>query len=255
MEVFNDYAYYYNAFYGDKDYEGEARVIDQILRRYCEYDIKSILNMGCGTGNHDRELCKIGNYAITGIDLSSKMIEIAKEKIINCERTLDYKIGDIREYRDGILYDAVISLFHVMSYQNSNEDFSDALKTAHKHLKKDGIFLFDAWYGPGVLTDRPAVRIKTVDDGKNMIVRYANPVMNAETNIVDVNYDVLIIDKITSVCKKIYECHSMRYVFRPEVEYLLNSNGFELIDCLDCNTLEKPDYNSWTAYFVAKNRG
>lgn len=32
MEVFQDYAYYYNAFYQDKDYIAEARQIDKLLK-------------------------------------------------------------------------------------------------------------------------------------------------------------------------------------------------------------------------------
>ena len=59
MEVFQDYAYYYNAFYKDKDYQEEARQIDYILKRYNK-KIKSIINFGCGTGRHDIELSRLG---------------------------------------------------------------------------------------------------------------------------------------------------------------------------------------------------
>ena len=34
MEVFKDYAYYYNAFYQDKDYKTEAEQVDHLLKRY-----------------------------------------------------------------------------------------------------------------------------------------------------------------------------------------------------------------------------
>ncbi len=34
MEVFQDYAYYYNAFYKDKDYAAEGRQIDVLVKRY-----------------------------------------------------------------------------------------------------------------------------------------------------------------------------------------------------------------------------
>ena len=52
--------------------------------------------------------------------------------------------------------------------------------------------------------------------------------------------------------KTINEVHSMRYFFRPELELLLNEAGFELVNNLDCNTLEKTDFNSWTSYFIAR---
>lgn len=34
MEVFQNYAYYYNAFYKDKDYNAEAKQIDALLKKY-----------------------------------------------------------------------------------------------------------------------------------------------------------------------------------------------------------------------------
>ena len=34
METFQDYAYYYNAFYKDKDYAMEAAQIDELIKRY-----------------------------------------------------------------------------------------------------------------------------------------------------------------------------------------------------------------------------
>ena len=42
MEVFEDYAYYYNAFYQDKDYKAEAKQIDLLLQKYGQ-NIKKII--------------------------------------------------------------------------------------------------------------------------------------------------------------------------------------------------------------------
>ena len=183
------------------------------------------------------------------------MIEIAKRQLDNIDQNeLFFEAGDIRFYHVQDIYDGVISLFHVMSYQIDNNALFDAFKTAASALNKGGIFLFDAWYGPGVLSDPPSVRVKKVEDEQNILIRYANPIMYAKKNVVDVNYDVLIIDKKTDMVKEIKETHSMRYLFTPEVEFLLDMAGFELMDCIDCDTLGAVDYNSWTAYFIARKR-
>lgn len=250
METFQDYAYYYNAFYKDKDYAKEARQIDEILKKYGK-NIHSVINYGCGTGKHDIELSRIG-YSCTGIDLSETMIEVAKQNSKNEEKKIDFSVADIRKFEPEKKYDAVISLFHVMSYQNSNEDIRAAFQSARKELERDKLFLFDLWYGPGVLTDPPVVRVKEVEDDQYRLIRIARPVMYDERNIVDVNYEVLIIDKKTNITKTIKEVHSMRYFFRPELEILLQQAGFELMANIDCNTLEETDYNSWTSYFIAK---
>lgn len=223
MEVFQDYAYYYNLFYKDKDYGAEARIIDRLLKKYAG-DVGRVINLGCGTGKHDIELAKLG-YHCKGIDISPLMTDIAKEnaaKQQNC-RVIDFETADARDYETEAKYDAVISLFHVMSYQDSNEDIVNAFKTATKLLKNTaGIVVFDVRAGPGVLSDKPCVRVKEVEDENNRLIRIARPIMYDKENAADVNYEV------------------------P------GQAGFELIDNIDCQTLRESNYNSWTSYFIAK---
>ena len=118
-------------------------------------------------------------------------------------------------------------------------------------MNEGGIFLFDVWYGPGVLSDRPAVRVKEVKSDKYKLVRIANPIMHDKTNIVDVCYEVFVIDEDTSEIRVINEKHSMRYFFRPELEAYLKMTDFKLLDNVDCITLEETGYDTWTSYFIA----
>lgn len=253
MEVFKDYAYYYNLFYGNKDYDKEAKEVHQLLQKYKTGDrCKKILNVGCGTGKHDIELSKLG-YDMQGIDFSEEMIAIAK-KNQQLGKNMEFLVGDSRNYRTINKFDCVISLFHVMSYQNSNEDIIQSFQTAYEALKQGGIFIFDVWYGPGVLSDKPAVRAKEIEDDTNKIIRIANPVMHSSENIVDVNYHVLITNKHTNTTQEIKETHSMRYYFEPEIKNYLEISGLKLVDCLDCSTLGETNFETWTSYFIAQKR-
>lgn len=252
MEVFKDYALYYNMFYKNKDYRKEAENVQNLLTRYAVNNIKNILNIGCGTGKHDIELNQLG-YCVHGIDLSKEMINIAQQ---DCKGTvgLEFEVGDARLYRTRKKYDAVCSLFHVMSYQNKTEDVLQVMKSAYEALDASGLFLFDVWYGPGVLTERPEVRVKRIEDDKYHILRIATPVMHPNENVVDVCYDILVIEKATGCTKEIKEVHNMRYFFCPEMKHYLECSGFELLGCLDCTSLGSPDYQSWTTYFVARKK-
>lgn len=250
MEVFQDYAHYYNAFYQDKDYKAEALQIDSLLKKYGG-NVRKIINYGCGTGRHDIELSKLG-YDCAGIDMSPLMVGIAKE---NCKKEnldIGFSVADIRNYQPNEKFDAVISLFHVMSYQTGNNDILQAFGTARKALDKGGLFLFDAWYGPGVLSDTPAVRVKEIEDDRYRLIRIARPILHDKQNVVDVCYEVLVVDKGTNETKVVKEVHNMRYFFRPELEFYLEKTGFKLIDNLDCMTLGETGYGSWTSYFVAE---
>lgn len=247
MEVFKDYAYYYNTFNKDKDYKKEAKQIDDLIKKYGNHIFK-VLDFGCGTGKHDIELKKLGYYC-TGIDLSPEMIEIANHDLE--KEDINFLVDDIRKFKTKETYDSVISLFHVMSYQNKNEDVLSTFISAREAVKKGGLFIFDVWYGPGVLSDKPCVRVKELEDEENKLVRIAKPVMHDKENVVDVNYDILIINKNTGITKIIQEEHNMRYFFRPELEILLNNAGFQLIANVDCKTLGETNYDSWTSYFIA----
>ena len=114
------------------------------------------------------------------------------------------------------------------------------------------MIIFDVWYGPGVLSDKPTLRVKEIEIDNYKLIRIATPVMHEKTNIVDVNYKVLIINKESKETNIVEEVHNMRYFFRPELEFYLKETGFELVDNLDCSTLGETSFDSWTSYFIAK---
>ena len=105
-----------------------------------------------------------------------------------------------------------------MSYQNSNEELIKAFEVAKNHLNDDGIFVFDFWYGPAVLTDLPTTRVKRFENESIKVTRLAEPVLHAQANVVDVNYDVFIEDKISKEVVEKKELHKMRYFFDIELE-------------------------------------
>ena len=138
-----------------------------------------------------------------------------------------------------------------MSYQTTSEDFFLALQTAKVHLAPDGIFVFDFWYGPAVLTDRPAVRVKKLEDDQIQVIRLAEPIMHANKNLVDVNYTVWIKDKSSLQTEEIQETHNMRYWFLPEIEYLIKETGFEILNDGEWMTGKQPGFDTWGVYIVA----
>ena len=166
MSVFEDYARYYDLLYRDKNYGGEVDFIDSLIKKHVP-GAESILELGCGTGGHAEYLAKRG-YTVHGIDISDDMLRMAARRHVGFSPELQGKTkfekGDVRTARLGRKFDVVLSLFHVMSYQTTNEDILAAFQTAREHLNKGGIFLFDCWYGPAVLTDRPEVREKEWSD-------------------------------------------------------------------------------------------
>ncbi|MBF0485480.1 MAG: class I SAM-dependent methyltransferase [Candidatus Omnitrophica bacterium] len=223
-EVFKEYARYYDLLYKDKDYVGEIAYIQNFIKKY-NPSAKTVLNLGCGTGRHDACLQKMG-YEVTGIDLSDTMLVEAKKRAIPGK--LEFFQGDVRTVSLKKKFDVVVSLFHVMSYQTADADISAAFKTAAKHLKKGGIFIFDFWNGDGVLKDLPTVRVKRLKDDVMKIVRIAEPVIHRKRKVIDVNYQIIALNKKSGQYSEFYETHFMRYFFLPEIEQALSKTGFSL---------------------------
>lgn len=57
----------------------ECDFLDKVFKRFGEGQILKVLDLGCGTGRHTSLLQKMG-YEVTGIDLSTPMLKVAKEK-------------------------------------------------------------------------------------------------------------------------------------------------------------------------------
>ncbi len=218
-EIFDAYARYYDLLYRDKDYGGETEYVASCIREHAP-QAKRILELGCGTGAHAEHLARMG-YTVHGVDLSEAMLADAEARKARLPAEvgglLSFGLGDVRTVRTGETYDAVISLFHVMSYQTANSDLEAAFETASVHLPKGSLFLFDFWYGPAVLTQKPEVRIKRLEDDEIKVTRIAEPVMRVNDNLVEVNYTVFVELKATGETESVQETHRMRYLFLPEL--------------------------------------
>jgi SAM-dependent methyltransferase len=224
MSVFNDYANYYNLLYHDKDYKEEAEYIDTVIKSFTK-NARSVLDIGCGTGKHDVALKKLG-YSIKGIDLSETMISLAK---LEEGDNLTFEVADACAYTSDNQYDVVLSLFHVVNYQCSNNSLIKFFKTAHAHLKSGGIFIFDSWYGPALLTDRPYNKKKEFENSELKISREAVPEMDYNSNVAHINFNIEIYNKKKDQKNTLREKHSMRYLFYPEIEMIAANVGFEIV--------------------------
>lgn len=248
-EQFNLYSQYYNLLYKDKDYLSEVNYVEGVIKKYSEIEVKSILDLGCGTGRHDIHFANKG-YKVTGIDLSDTMLQIAEKDSPhpNCH----YLKGDARTLKLHEKFDAIISLFHVASYQTSNEDLKNYFNTAFTHLKPGGIFVFDFWYGPAVLHMKPEYREKVMEDQNLKIKRITRPALKPNINQVEVNFENIIEDKKTGNLNTIKETHNMRYLFLPELEFFLKGEGFSVLSAHEWMTNNDINLNSWNGVMISQ---
>jgi len=251
MNVFKkDYATAYDSLYRDKDYEKECDFIETIFRKFTS-EVKTILDLGCGTGGHALILSRRG-YRVTGIDRAEDMLAIAKKRASDENLAVEFIKDDITNIDLQQKFDAVVAMFAVMGYQITNSAFSQACQVARKHLNPVGIFIFDCWYGPAVLTEKPCVRIKEVKkDEKDRLIRLTEPVLDILNHTVEVKFKLLRIQK-GHLLNETNESHIMRFMFPQEIKYFLETAGFSKIEFCPFLELDNPlTEHDWNMAVIA----
>ncbi len=244
-KIFNAYSRYYDLLYQDKDYAAEAAYIHSLLKRY-GVPSGNLLEFGSGTGRHGRLLAAQG-YTVHGIELSADMIAKAETAPgFTCQQ------GDITLIRMDRQYDAVLSLFHVISYQTSNAQLHAVFSNAAAHLNAGGLFIFDFWYSPAVYAQKPAVRIKRIANEQIEITRIAEPVVYPNENRVDVKYTIFARDLGTHEVQVLQETHPMRHFSLPELDILAGVHGFDRIAAEEFLTGNVPSESTWSVCVVLK---
>jgi len=255
MIPFGSYARYYNLLYRDKDYVAEAEYVARTIRSTVP-DARRILELGSGTGRHGRLLAAKG-FVVRGIERSPDMVALAQcasaPSAASAVGSFSCDVGDARSVRLGQSFDAVIALFHVVSYQTTDADLQATFATAGRHLAPGGVFLFDVWHGPAVLAQRPEERVKKAADGDLEIVRMARPQLDPERHTVKVTYHIECWDRRSGEFVRFAEDHLVRYLFPAEIEQLAAPCGLRVVKSEEFLTGQPPSPATWgVAYLLQK---
>lgn len=148
--MFSESAHLYDAIYrAFKDYAAEATTIATLLRA-AHPNAKTILDVGCGTGEHALYLKNHG-FTVDGLDLDPRLLAVAREKLPDAR----FFEGDMAAFDVGKRYDAVMCLFSSIGYVKTLERVTSALRCFRRHLTEDGVIVVEPWFAPDVLKDGP----------------------------------------------------------------------------------------------------
>jgi SAM-dependent methyltransferase len=250
--VFQRYSEYYDLLYREKDYEAETSYVVHTLRRVAPA-ARDLLELGAGTGKHGRLLAREG-FRVTGVERSEAMITMARSAPPpGGSGTFTAVQGDIRTARISGQFDAVLSLFHVVSYLTRNEDLSATFRNAAQHVRPGGLFFFDVWHGPAVLVQQPAVRLKRVENDEIRLWRVAEPSVDTGSSVVTVQYTMFAESRRDGSIVSFGETHHMRYLFPTEIELLARTSGFVVEGMEEFGTGRPASQDTWgVAYILRK---
>lgn len=237
-----DYADLYDATYESKDYEGECDLLERLFEPHGRPT--RVLDLGCGTGGHAVPLARRG-FEVVGVDRSPGMLANASRKAAAAGVDIDLVEQDLRHLDVGGGFDAAVMLFAVIGYLVDDDDLQRSLAAVRAHLTPGAAFVFDCWYGPAVLAQRPEQRMKVVELGEKRLLRASNATLDHVTQVCDVSIDLWELEGTTLV-RETHERHGMRFFFRRELELLLRHAGFrlDLLAAFDDET-RPPTIDDW----------
>jgi SAM-dependent methyltransferase len=231
---------------GYEDHEFVAQLYDPVYERltrrdiefYVDYSRKAegrTLELGCGTG---RVLIPTAQSEceITGLDLSTYMLEVCRQKLLKLPRDVQAHVnliqGDMTNFKLGKKFALITIPFRPFQHLVSTDDQEDCLDCVWKHLLPDGLFVFDVFhpYVPRLVDPKYLMEMEVdprieLPDGR--VLRRTTRI--AAFHRAEQYNDIEIIHYITHPDgreERLVHAFPMRYFYRYEMEHLLSLCGF-----------------------------
>ena len=141
---------------------------------------KTVLDLGCGSGNNCMKAIELGASYVLGTDISQNMINLAKER--NNHKNIDYKLIPMEEINSiNKKFDVVISslAIHYVS------DYEKLTKDIYELLNNDGLLIFSQEHpiGTGTILNEECKLGKKVILGDKEYVIVSDYNVNGERKV------------------------------------------------------------------------
>lgn len=101
---------------------------------------KSVLDLACGEGYYSRIFKSLGTRRVVGVDLSAKMIELARASESQLPLGVEYVIGDAIDYQPDEPFD-IVSAGYLLNYADTSERLLAMCQAISRSLRPGGRFV------------------------------------------------------------------------------------------------------------------
>ena len=253
----NFYAKHYDLMYAAKDYGREVDFYAGLIKKYGPAGARDVLSLGAGTLNHELILARQG-FAIDGIEISPEMAILAAEKIKK-EKLKNIRVirADMRSFRTDKKYDAVLSMFNVVSYCEGLAGLEAVIAGAARALDPGGVLIFDFWNAEAVEKDPPQNRWAKFEKGDTQVYRLTAPrhdFVGTRPDAVCFDLEIEIMEFQKGRCTgRERERHRVCAWRMSDIKLILKKNGLRYEAGGRFLDMKKPiSADDWPAVVVAK---
>lgn len=101
---------------------------------------KDVLDLACGEGFYSRQFKLRGAHRVTGVDISSEMIALARTSEHENPMGIEYHVEDVLNLNLNFEYDCVCASY-LLNYAHNVEVLQQMLIVISRHLKPGGKFI------------------------------------------------------------------------------------------------------------------
>lgn len=136
---YKKFGYYYDEVMAELNYDLWLEFIEPYLKK----DNK-ILDLACGSGTF-ATMCKLKGYDVSGLDLSSTIIEIANEKKKINRLDIPFYVADMTNFRLDKKFNVITCFFDSVNFLKDKNQINKMFDCVYKHLEDNGYFIFDVF--------------------------------------------------------------------------------------------------------------
>jgi ubiquinone/menaquinone biosynthesis C-methylase UbiE len=227
-EIFSEYARWYDDLYRDKDYEAECDFVEALFHRHLSRTPQALLDVACGTGGHAIPLARRG-YALTGVDLSTQMIELARQKAHAAGLKISFAVADMSNLALGTQFDAVLCMFASIGYMADAAALKQALRGMCRQLKPGGILVFDFWNGHAVAREYAPYKLKGATTGSGRrVTRLSSVTVDMMRQVCSIRLEGFAREG-SQIVGEFHERHNLRFYFPQEMSHYIEESGLKLL--------------------------
>ncbi len=233
----------------DVPYDKWADLLSCLMKAYGD-NIRSVLDLGCGTGTLTLKLSDMG-YDVIGVDNSQDMLSVADAKAFENNKDILFINQDMRTLELVEKQDCIVSVCDCINYLVLDEDVLDTFGSVKNCLNRDGLFIFDfntVYKYETVIGDTTIAENR--EDCSFIWENFYSP--DDHINEYDVTFFKKVSDEEDGLFKRFEETHIQRAYTLEEMKMFILKAGFRFITAIDEETGKEPTDRSERIYMVCR---